>query len=116
MPLQHRDLPVDLPRLVVEVAPDRLPQAFVGDPVRGIGGHGQVAARELVRPLCAGLDPRQPVGDGVVDGAVVAGLEVEEAVLLDAAPAMGWPARSTITSTTASPMRSPSRLKKSRVR
>ena len=84
MPLQHGDLAVDLPRLVLEVVGDRIAQALVGDPVRGIGGHRQVAARELVRPLGAGLDPLEPVGDGVVDGAVVAGLEVQEAVILDA--------------------------------
>ena len=39
-----------------------------------------------MRPLGPGLDPLQPVGDGVVDGAVVAGLEMQEAVLLDTAP------------------------------
>ena len=86
MALQHGDLPVDLPRLVVEVVSDRIPQALVGDPVRGIGGHGQVAAREFVRPLGTGLDALQSVGDGVVDGPVVAGLEVQEAMLLDTAP------------------------------
>ncbi len=44
-------------------------QAGVGDPVRGIGGLRQVAALDLVFALGSGLDPREAVGDGEVDGA-----------------------------------------------
>ena len=63
------------------VAKGRLP-----NPVGAVGGLGQVAADHLVRTLGARLDPSQPVGDGEVDGLVVAGLKVQEAVVLDAPP------------------------------
>ena len=46
----------------------------------------QVAARELVLALCAGLDAREPVGDRIIDGLVVADLEMQERVMLDCAP------------------------------
>ena len=46
----------------------------------------QVAARQLVLALRAGLDPREPVRDRVVDGLVVAELEMQERVVLDRAP------------------------------
>ena len=43
-----------------------------------VGGGRQVAALDLVLALGAGLDPLETVADGVVDGLVVAGLEVQE--------------------------------------
>ena len=45
-----------------------------------------VATRQLVLALGAGLDHRKAVGDGVVDGLVVAELEVEERHLARRAP------------------------------
>ena len=86
MRLQDRPFRVDLPGLVDEITRDRVSQALVGDPMVGIGRHRQVAARQLVRALGAGLDALQAARDRVVDGAVVAGLEMQEAVLLDTAP------------------------------
>src|SRR3546814_7764971 len=40
----------------------------------------------LVLALGTGLDPRETVGDGVVDGLIVAGLEVQEAEASERAP------------------------------
>src|SRR3546814_8925386 len=50
------------------------------------GGGGQIAALDLVLALGTGLDPRETVGDGVVDGLIVAGLEVQEAEASERAP------------------------------
>jgi hypothetical protein len=46
----------------------------------------QVAARELVLALRAGLDPFQAVCQGEVDGLVIADLEMQERVVLDRTP------------------------------
>ena len=51
-----------------------------------IGRHGQIAAGELVRALRAGLDARELVRNGEVDGLVVADLEMQAGVLLERAP------------------------------
>ena len=51
-----------------------------------IGGLRQVAARELVLALGAGLDARELVRDRVLDGLIVAELEMQERVMLDRAP------------------------------
>ena len=73
--------------LAVEIVGDRAAQkAAIGDPVRRIGRDRQVAARQLVLALGAGLDARQAVLDGVVDRLVVADLEVQAGVVLDGAP------------------------------
>ena len=61
-----------------EEALDRVAEARVADPVRAVGRHRLVAALQLVRPLRAGLDPGEAVGDREVDRLVVAGLEMEE--------------------------------------
>ena len=47
---------------------------------------GPVAAGELVLALRARLDPLEAAGDGKVDRLVVADLEMQEGVVLDAAP------------------------------
>ena len=52
----------------------------------GIGGLRQIAARQLVLALGAGLDARQLVGDRVVDRLIVAELEMQERMVLDGAP------------------------------
>ena len=43
-----------------------------------VGFLGQVASLDLVFALGPRFDPLQPLGDGVVDGLVVAGFEVQE--------------------------------------
>ena len=52
----------------------------------GIGGLRQIAARQLVLALGAGLDPRELVGDRVFDGLIIAQLEMQERMMLDGAP------------------------------
>ena len=49
-------------------------------------GHRPIAARQLVLALRAGLDHLQLALDGEVDRLVVADLEMQEGVVLDAAP------------------------------
>ena len=51
--------------------------------MQGIGRGRQIAALHLVLPLCPGFDPRQSVLDRIVDGAVVAGLEVQKLVVFE---------------------------------
>ena len=58
----------------------------MGDVMRRLRRHRQVAARQLVLALRAGLDHLQPLGDREVDRLVVADLEMQEGVVLDAAP------------------------------
>ena len=57
--------------------------------MRRIGGDRQIAARELVLALGAGLDARELVLDRVFDGLVVAELEMQERVVLDRSPSGG---------------------------
>ena len=54
--------------------------------MRRIGGDRQIAARELVLALRAGLDALELVRDGELDGLVVAELEMQERMMLDRAP------------------------------
>ena len=72
--------------LAREIVGDGPAQSRIGNVMRRIGGVGQVAARELVLALGPGLDPLQPVCDRVVDGLIVADLEMQERVVLDRAP------------------------------
>src|SRR5450759_4971919 len=72
--------------LAREILGYRPPQRRIGDEMRGIGGHRQVAARQLVLALGAGLDARQSVGDRVFDGLIVAQLEMQKRMVLDGAP------------------------------
>src|SRR5690606_13316368 len=46
----------------------------------------QITARELVLPLRAGLDRGQAMGNRIVDGLVIAKLEMQGAMVLDASP------------------------------
>ena len=62
----------------------RVPQAVMGDVVGGVGGDGHIAARQLVLALGAGLDACEIVGDGEIDGLVIADLEMQVAMVLDA--------------------------------
>ena len=72
--------------LALEIVGDRAAQARIGDVVRRIGGDRQVAARELVLALGAGLDAGELVRDRELDRLVVAELEMQERVVLDRAP------------------------------
>ena len=54
--------------------------------VGAVGGRRHVAALDLVLALGAGLDPPEAVADRVVDGLVVAGLEMQELEAAHAAP------------------------------
>ena len=72
--------------LALEVVGDGAAQGGVGEVVGGIGGDGAVAARQLVLALRAGLDALQAARDREVDGLVVADLEMQERMVLDAAP------------------------------
>ena len=76
------DFEIDLVPLVFEIPRHRLAEAGVANPVRRIGARRQIGALQLVRALGAGLDAGQPMGDGEVDGLVLAGLEVQEPVVL----------------------------------
>ena len=72
--------------LARQILGHRPPQRRIGDEMRGIGGFRQIAARQLVLALRAGLDARELVGNRVVDGLVIAQLEMQERVVLDGAP------------------------------
>src|SRR5262249_34901718 len=76
----------DIGALALEKILDRAPQRGIGDVVRGIGRGRQVAARDLVLALGAGLDAAKFVLDGVLDRLVVAQLEMQERMVLDRAP------------------------------
>src|SRR3569833_3523405 len=76
----------DISALALEVVGAGPAQAGSGNVVRRIGGVRQVAPRQLVLALGAGFDPAQSVPDGIVDGLVVADLEMQERVMLDGAP------------------------------
>ena len=52
----------------------------------GVCERGEVAALDLVFALRAGFDGAQVVGDGEVDGAVIAEFEVQEGEVSQAAP------------------------------
>src|SRR5215469_3190566 len=58
----------------------------IGDPMRAIGRHRQIAALQFVRALRAGLDPLEPMRDRELDRAVIAALEMQEAVFAMGAP------------------------------
>jgi hypothetical protein len=72
--------------LLLEEVVDGAAEAAVDDPVGREGRHRKIAALNLVVALGAGLDALQAMGDGIVDGLIVAGLEVQEGVALQAAP------------------------------
>src|SRR5882672_11088180 len=83
---QPFDLALDGRALLLEEVVDGAAEAAVDDPVGREGRDRKIAALNLVVALGAGLDALQAVGDGVVDRLVVAGLEVQEGVALQAAP------------------------------
>src|SRR5215467_6612578 len=72
--------------LALEIVIDRPPEAGIGYVVRRIGGVRQIAARELVLALGAGLDAGEPAVDRIFDRLIVANLEMQERMMLDRAP------------------------------
>src|SRR5262245_37190902 len=74
LPARRRDIGA----LALEEILDRAPQRRIDDVVRRIGRRRHVAARNLVLALGAGLDAGELVLDGVLDGLIVAELEVQE--------------------------------------
>src|SRR5262245_5045570 len=76
----------DIGALALEKILDCAPQGGIDDVVRGIGRDRQVAARDLVLALGAGLDAAKLVLDGVLDRLVIAQLEMQERMVLDRAP------------------------------
>src|SRR5262245_34137672 len=70
----------------MEIVGDRLPETRMGNVMRGLRGYGHIAARELVLSLRARLDPFQLPVDGEIDRLVIADLEMQEGMVLDAAP------------------------------
>src|SRR5690606_25350547 len=84
--VQQPLLVVDGMAFLLEEPGNRLAQAGMADPMDGAGGGRDIAARQLVLALGAGLDRRQPVRQGEVDGLVVAELEMQERLLAGRAP------------------------------
>src|SRR5206468_1459074 len=72
--------------LVLEKVGDGAPQPRIGNVMCGMSGHRHIAARDLVLAAGAGLDAAELVLDRIVDRLIVADLEMQERVLLDAAP------------------------------
>ena len=64
----------------------RVPKSLMGDVVGGMGGDRNIAAGQLVLTLGAGFDTREIIGDGVVNGLMIADLEMQETMVFDAAP------------------------------
>src|SRR5665647_1370705 len=73
----------DIGALALEIVGYRVAQAGVGDVMRGIGGLRQVAARDLVLALRAGLDRLQAALNCKIDRLIVADLEMQERVVFD---------------------------------
>src|SRR5262249_26925063 len=56
------------------------------DTMGAVGRHREIAAGKLVRALGTGLDPRELVLNGIVDGSIVAKLEMQTRVLFERTP------------------------------
>src|SRR5688500_280131 len=76
----------DIGALAGEIVADRPAKAGMRDIMGGMRRHRQVTAGELVFALRSGLDPFQPFRKGEVDRLVIADLEMQEGMILDAAP------------------------------
>src|SRR6516164_5604876 len=61
-------------------------QAAIRNVMRRVSCGRQIAARDLVLALRAGLDARYFMGDRIVDRLIIAELEVQEWMMLDRAP------------------------------
>src|SRR5260370_37016845 len=76
----------DIGAFALQIVRYRAAQAGIGDVVRGIGGLRQVAARDLVLALRAGLDRFQATLNRKIDGLAAATLEMQEPVMPGRAP------------------------------
>src|SRR5690242_14793205 len=76
----------DLLSFTLEIPAHGRLEPCIREPVHGVGRLRQVAARQLVLALRAGFGPREFVGDGELDGLIVAKLEMQEGAVLDGAP------------------------------
>src|SRR5262245_14680818 len=83
---ESTDLALDRRALAAEEILNCGGEAGIADPMRAPGRGRQIAALDLVLALSAGLHPRELVRDRVLDGLVVAGLEMQEAEIAEAAP------------------------------
>src|SRR5690606_41701859 len=84
--VQRLDQPRHMGAFLLEIAADGIVEAPVGHPVHGMDRHGKIAAGQLVLTLGTSLDPFQPVPDRVFDCLVVAAFEMQEGMILNAAP------------------------------
>src|SRR5438552_4021057 len=78
--LDHRRL------LGLDVRGDRAAELWLADPVGAVRERRRQAALQFVLPLGARLEQRAAAGDGALDELVVAELEVEHLVVVEAAP------------------------------
>src|SRR6266576_2852838 len=69
-----------------EIVRYRAAQIGVGDVMRGIGGLGEISARNLVLALRARFDRFQAAPDRKIHGLVIADLEMQKRVMFDRAP------------------------------
>src|SRR6266849_8876868 len=67
--------------LMPEIVRYRAAQIGVGDVMRGIGGLGEIPARDLVLALRARFDGFQAAPDRKIDGLVIADLEMQKRVM-----------------------------------
>ena len=80
------DVGLDIGALALEVVGDRAAQAGIDDVVRRIGGLRHIAAGKLVLALRAGLHTGELVRDRIFDRLIVADLEMQKRMVLDASP------------------------------
>src|SRR5687768_13913958 len=76
----------NLPTFAFEIVGDRVSQSGMDNGVSGIRQDRLVTPRQLVITLRTGLHDRKAMGDRVVDRLMVADLEMQERMLLGAAP------------------------------
>src|SRR6201989_2735410 len=67
-----------IPPLTSEIVSHGTAQIGIDNVMRGVASLRQVAARDLVLALRAGLDPLQPAPNRKIDGLVIADLEMQE--------------------------------------
>ncbi len=72
--------------LALEIIGDRVAQTGMGDVMRRMRRHGEIATRQLVLALRPGLYAVELLCNRKVDGLMIADLEMQEGVILDAAP------------------------------
>ena len=78
--------PLDFAPFTPEIVGHRIAQARMRNVMRRMHGHRPIATGQLVLALRACLDHPQLAVDGEVDRLMIANLEMQEGVVLDAAP------------------------------